>query len=217
LLKADFHIHSHFSMDSSMALESIINRCNELGINCIAICDHGTAEGGLEMQKIAPFKVIVAEEILTHDGEIMGMFLKETIPSGISSRDAIAEIKAQNGLVCVPHPVDTVRQSALGKKTRELAAEIDVIEVFNARCLFQASIDKALKFAEKHGIAQGAGSDAHTLAEIGNAYIEMPDFDSKDDFLQALSRGKICGRRSNPMVHFNSVWARLQNKLHLVD
>ena len=77
MLKADLHIHTRYSMDCQTPLEKIIERCQELGINCIAIADHGTAEGGLELQKIAPFKVIVAEEILTTHGEIMGMFLKE--------------------------------------------------------------------------------------------------------------------------------------------
>jgi predicted metal-dependent phosphoesterase TrpH len=215
LLKADFHIHSRYSMDCNTPLDAISERCQELGINCIAIADHGTAKGGLEMQKIAPFKVIVAEEILTPDGEIMGMFLKETIPSGISVYEAVQEIKAQNGLVCIPHPFDTVRQSALGaRRTEEIATDIDVIESFNARCLFQNSIDRAVCFATKHHKAQSAGSDSHTIAELGNAYVEMPDFTGRDDFLQALAGGRISGRRSSPLVHFNSVWSRLQNKLN---
>jgi len=181
LLKADFHIHTKYSMDCNTTLEEIINRCLEVGINCIATADHGTAEGGLEMQTIAPFPVIVAEEILTPHGEIMGMFLKETIPSGLSVEETIARIKAQDGLVNIPHPFDIFRQSALTTKiAEEIISQIDVIEVFNARCPLPGCLAKAEMFAQKYGIAKSAGSDAHTPGEIGNAYIEMPEFSGKD-------------------------------------
>jgi predicted metal-dependent phosphoesterase TrpH len=217
MLKADFHIHSKYSMDCAMSLKDIISRCQEVGLTCVTIADHGTVEGGLAMQKIAPFKVIVAEEILTPYGEIMGMFLKETIPSGngISPDEVITRIKEQDGLVCIPHPYDTIRMSALsGKVIDEIIDRVDVLEVFNGRCLFPYSSDKALALANKHNIARSAGSDSHTLAEIGNVYVEMPEFTGKNDFLQALAKGKIAGHRSSPLVHFNSVWNRLQTRFN---
>jgi len=194
-----------------MPLDRIIKRCLETGINCIAVADHGTAEGALKMQRIAPFPVIVAEEILTPHGEIMGMFLNESIPSGLSAEETISRIKAQGALVCIPHPFDTFRQSAIGNSLEELVEQIDVIEVFNARTLFHRDSTKALTFAQKYGIPESAGSDAHTPNEIGSAYVEMPAFNGKDDFLQALAKGKISGRRTSPLVHFGSAWARLKN------
>ena len=213
MLKADFHIHSEYSIDCNMSLEQIISRCLEIGINCIAIADHGTAEGVLKMQALAPFPVIVAEEILTPHGEIMGMFLKETIPSGLSVEQTIARIKAQGGLVCIPHPYDRLRQSALNNNLlEELAEQIDIIEVFNARSIFPQAATKARILAEKYGILKSAGSDAHTPQEIGNAYVEMPEFNGKDDFLKALAAGKIFGRRSNPLVHLGSTWAKLKKQ-----
>lgn len=212
MLKADLHIHTEYSMDCSTPLEKIIDRCLELGINCIAVCDHGTAEGAIKLRSMAPFKVIVAEEILTPHGEIMGMFLQETIPSGLSVEQTLAQIRTQGGLVCVPHPFDTFRQSALGKKVIEtITAQIDVMEVFNSRASLLRDSTKADYFAEKHSIAKSAGSDAHTISEIGNAYVEMPEFSDRDDFLQALKKGKVVGHRTNPMIHFTSVWARLKN------
>ena len=133
LLKADLHIHTEYSPDCNTPLEQIIKRCLEIGINCIAVSDHGTAEGALKMQTIAPFPVIVAEEILTPQGEIVGMFLKETIPSRLSVEQTISRIKAQGGLVCIPHPFDALRRSALDPKTIEkIVEQIDIIEVFNA-------------------------------------------------------------------------------------
>jgi len=214
LLKADLHIHTKYSMDCQTPLDKIISRCQELGINCIAIADHGTAEGGLEMQKIAPFKVIVAEEILTTDGEIMGMFLKETIPSGITPQEAVKRIREQDGLVNIPHPFETIRGSALKDSIiDQIAKDIDLMEVLNSRSPFPANSNKARDFAMKHNIPAGAGSDAHTIHEIGNAYIEIPDFNNKDDFLEALARGKIYGKRSGVFVHLFSTWARVKGKL----
>ena len=212
MLKADLHIHTEYSMDCNTPLEKIINRCLEIGINCIAVADHGTIEGALRLKDIAPFMVIVAEEIDTPHGEIMGMFLTEGIPSGLSVEQTLARIRTQGGLVCIPHPFDTFRQSALdGRIIETIIDQIDVIEVFNARSPLQRDSTKANLFAEKYGIRKSTGSDAHTVSEIGNAYVEMSEFSGRDDFLQALEKGKIMGHRTNPMVHFASVWARLKN------
>lgn len=193
-------------MDCVTPLDKLIARCLKLGINCVAIADHGTIEGALKLKGLAPFTVIVAEEILTPDGEIMGMFLEETIPSGISVSEAISRIRDQKGLVCIPHPFDRFRSSALKGNTLEsIANQIDIIEVFNSRTLPFQSQKKASSFAEKYRLNKSAGSDAHTLPEIGNSYIEMPEFTNRDDFLKALSQGKIHGRKTNPLAHFVSL------------
>lgn len=213
MIKADLHIHSEYSMDCNTPLKKIISRCQELGINCIAIADHGTTEGALKIQEMAPFTVIVAEEILTPHGEIMGMFLKETIPSGLSVEETISRIRAQGGLVNIPHPFETIRGSALKSKIiEEIVGQINLMEVLNSRSPSPASSTKAQAFTQKHGIAQGAGSDAHTIFEIGHAYVEMPEFQGRDEFLQALSQGKICGRRSSPAMRIFSSWAKIKTQ-----
>ena len=213
MLKADLHIHTEYSMDCNTPLEKIIQRCLEIDINCIAVADHGTIEGALKLRNIAPFTVIVAEEILTPHGEIMGMFLKETIPSGLSVEQTLARIREQDALVCIPHPFDTLRHSALDDRIIETIIEqVDIIEVFNARSPLMHGSDKANVLAEKYGILKSAGSDAHTIAEIGNAYVEMSEFNGKDDFLQALEKGEISGHRTNPLIHFASLWARLRKQ-----
>jgi len=213
LLKADLHIHTEYSTDCNTSLEQVINRCLELGINCVAIADHGTAEGALKMRAIAPFPVIVAEEILTPHGEIMGMFLNETIPSRLPVEQAISRIKAQGGLVCIPHPFDTFRRSALdGKTVEKIVEQIDIVEVFNSRAILLRDSTRAQIFAQKYGLPGSAGSDAHTFGEIGNAYVEMPEFNGRDDFLQALVKGKVFGQRSNPLVRFNSLTQSLKSR-----
>jgi predicted metal-dependent phosphoesterase TrpH len=217
LLKADLHIHTKYSADCQTPLEKIIERCQELGINCIAVADHGTAEGALQMRKLAPpsLKVIVAEEILTTDGEIMGMFLSETIESKENARltpvEAVRRIKEQGGLVNIPHPFETFRGSALKEKAlEEIAPDIDLVEVLNSRSLFPRNSNKARDFAVKHGLPGGAGSDAHHPGQVGKAYIEMDDFTTKDEFIRAVARGKIMGERSGLYVLFISAWTRLK-------
>jgi predicted metal-dependent phosphoesterase TrpH len=213
LLKADLHVHTQYSMDCNTPLEKIVSRCLKIGINCVAISDHGTAEGALKLREMAPFTVIVAEEILTPHGEIIGMFLEETIPSGLSVAETLSRIRAQNGLVCIPHPFDTIRKSALQNHIiEEITEQIDMIETLNARIMLPQNSAKARAFAAKHGIIPSAGSDAHTVREIGNAYVEMPEFGGRDDFLQALEKGKICGHMTNPFIHFASIWTKLRHR-----
>lgn len=214
MLKADLHIHTQYSMDCSTPLDKIISRCQQLGINCIAIADHGTAEGALKMQKIAPFRVIVAEEILSTQGEIMGMFLKETIPSGLTPGETVKRIKAQGGLINIPHPFETIRGSALKDWCiDEIAGDIDLMEVLNSRSPFPANTEKAKAFAAKHKIPGSAGSDAHSVHEIGNACVEMPEFSTPEEFLKSLAKGRIYGKRSSVFVHVFSTWARFKSKL----
>jgi predicted metal-dependent phosphoesterase TrpH len=218
-MKVDLHVHTFHSMDASTTFEQLLARCNELGLGAIAIADHGTAKGALEFQKIAPFQVIVAEEVLTPYGEIMGMFLKETIPSGTSVENTIAAIKEQGGLVCIPHPFDPLRSSALESKVVEALAEkgqIDILEVLNARILLESAVRRADKFAKKYSLLRSAGSDAHRPDELGNAFLEMPPFHTKEEFLESLKTAEICGRRNSPLVHFHSTAQRLKKKLKKV-
>jgi len=212
LLKADLHIHTEYSLDCDTPLEKIANYCQEIGINCIAISDHGTIEGALKLRDIAPFPVIVAEEILTPHGEIMGLFLEKKIPSGLSVEETLSQIKAQGGLVSIPHPFDIFRRSALETKVlEEIVEQIDIIEVYNSKAYFPRNSAKAQAFADKYKIIKSAGSDAHTLHQIGNAYVEMPEFKGSDDFLLSLAKGGIVGHKTNPISHLGSAWARLKS------
>ncbi|MFC1944201.1 PHP domain-containing protein [Chloroflexota bacterium] len=212
MLKADLHIHTLYSPECTTTLESITSLCLARGINCIAVADHNCIAGAVEMKRLAPFTVIVAEEIMTTRGEIMGMFLKEEVPKGLPPKEAAARVKVQGGLVCIPHPFDQLRtRSAIRRNLDELLPYIDIIEVFNARSLRGRNNQRALEFAQRHGLPSSAGSDSHTRGEIGNAYVEMPEFEDPQGFLQALREGKVYGRLAGPGVHFLSTMARLSN------
>jgi len=236
LLRADLHVHTCYSMDCATPLRKIIARCQEEGINCVAIADHGTVAGALKLQEMAPFKVIVAQEILTPVGELMRQFLKEDIPGVVSPQEAIARIRSQGGLVGIPHPFGqspflllralTLRHYKQGETSpshsrhsrrnnllsREILSQVDTLEVFNSRTPFLNGYTKFWDLINKYGLAPTAGSDAHTLFEIGKAYIEMPEFNGQDEFLNCLSQGKIFGRRSNPLLHFASSWVRIKKR-----
>lgn len=210
MIRADLHIHTAYSPDSHVSLERLIARCREVGINCVAITDHNTIAGALEMKRLAPFKVIVGEEIQTLTGEVIGYFLSEEIPRGLPAEETARRIKEQGGAVCIPHPFDRLRLSTIRRQSLEaLVPHTDIIEVFNSRLILRRQAAKAQRFAEAHGLLASAGSDAHTVFEVGNAYVEMPEFDDKDQFLLALAQGRIDGKMSAPWFRLWSDWARL--------
>jgi predicted metal-dependent phosphoesterase TrpH len=212
-MRADLHIHSMHSPDSKSTPEQIIAQCQKTGIDCVAITDHNTIAGSLEVKRIAPFKVIVSSEIHTGDGEVIGYFLEKEIPKRLSAKETVRLIKEQGGLVCVPHPFDELRGSAIERNVLyEIIQDVDIIEVFNARCMYSYHNNMARDLAAKRKLLASAGSDAHTLGEIGRTYVEMPDFTDKEGFLKALAQGKIIGHAAPPWVHVQSTWAKIRKK-----
>jgi hypothetical protein len=214
LIKADLHIHTCYSIDCLTPLEKIVTRCVERGINCVAVADHNTIVGALKLRKIAPFKVIVAEEIATTAGEVMGLFLSEGIPQGLSAQETISRIRNQGGLVAIPHPFGrSLPWHANRLTSMEILSQVDIIEAFNSRTPSSGSIRRAQMLAKEHGKPASAGSDAHTLGEIGRAYVEMPEFDGPGDFLNCLGQGEIFGRKSSCLPHLASTWAKIRNHI----
>lgn len=216
-MKTDFHIHTLYSRDGSMSLETVIETARRRHIDCLAITDHNTTYGAEKMIEHlppnVPLKIIVGEEIKTTHGEIIGLFIREEIPPDLSPEETVAQIKAQGGLVYIPHPFDRLRRSRLEEsKLLELLPQIDIIEVYNARITVQADNLRAEELARNSNLLRAAGSDAHCTYELGRAYVEMPPFETKEEFLLSLARGKVVGRLSSPLVHFVSTWSKLRKK-----
>ncbi len=213
-MKVDLHIHTCYSPDANGTLEGIIEQSCKLGMGCLAITDHGTAEGALAMKKLAPFPVIVGEEIMSSEGEFIGYFLQKTIPSGLPPKEVIARIREQGGLVCIPHPFEGLTRCPLRiDKHPDLIPLIDIIEVFNARSLSPKYSRKARTFARQHGLLGSAGSDAHTSRDVGRAYVEMPAFDGPEEFKVSLAKGKIGGHKYNILDHFLSATGTMPKRL----
>ena len=201
-LRADLHVHTCFSHDSTAPLQSIVNRCIKTGINCLAITDHNTAEGALLLKDESPIHIIIGEEVKSSEGDIIGLFLKETIPQDLTPQQTVREIKSQGGLVMVPHPFDRVRPSALGLEAfHSIAHDVDIVETFNARNFFNADDAQADEIARKFRIVPAAASDGHASVELGRTYnLIPPSINTPQDFLRSLSQAKLVTRRTH-MLH----------------
>lgn len=215
MLRVDLHMHTHFSPDSLVSPERLVARCQKVGLSCIAVTDHNTTEGARVVKDIAPFLVIVGEEVRTSEGEVTGLFLTETIPEGLSIGETARRIKDQGGLVSIPHPFDRFRGEVISRRgLDEVVQYADIVEVFNARNNLSADDRKALDFAREHGLLTSGVSDAHTTMELGRTYVEMPDFDgTPEGFKLALSKGKIVGRRTSPLIHVVTSLTKIRTRL----
>ena len=156
----------------------------------MAITDHETMEAAFGLRRLRPLEVIAGQEISTEQGELIGLFLESPVIRGLPCEVAAAAIKAQGGLVYLEHPYDTSRRSMQEEAIERLAEVIDIVEVFNARSTQEAN-RKAEDLCAILDAAPGAGSDAHTLGEIGSVYIEMEAFSTPQDFVAKLHRGTI--------------------------
>ena len=203
MLRADLHVHTHFSPDSLVSPERLVARCLKVGINCLAVTDHNATEGAKAVREIAPFFVIVGEEVRTSEGEVTGLFLEETIPPDLPIGETARRIKDQGGLVSIPHPFDRFRGEVISRRgLDEVVQYADIVEVFNARNNLSADDRKALDFANEHGLLTSGVSDSHTTMELGRTYVEMPDFDgTPEGFKLALAQGTIVSKRTSPLIH----------------
>lgn len=213
MIKADLHVHTSVSRDSMLSPENLLALCLRRGIGAVAVADHNQIAGALRLREIAPFPVIVGEEIQTTCGEIMGLFLEEVIPRNLSPEETVARIKKQGGLVIVPHPFDRLRRSVLRREALYVILnQVDGIEVFNARVTLPHDNRRALTLAEERGLLQTAGSDGHIACEIGNAWVEMPAFQDKETFCRALAQGRVRGSLTTPLIHVLGTWIKLHKR-----
>ena len=212
MLKVDLHMHTHFSHDSGAPAKSIVDRCLKTGLNYIAVTDHNTIKGALEVQSLAPFPVIVGEEIKSSQGDIIGLFLQEEVPKGLSPMETVEAIKGQGGLVMVPHPFDRFRPSAIKfGALEEILPHIDIMESFNAHDLLMRDNDRAGTFTREHGLVAAAVSDAHTPRELGRTYMEMPEFDgTPQSFKSSLAQATLVARRANQVLRLTTVYIKLR-------
>jgi predicted metal-dependent phosphoesterase TrpH/glycosyltransferase involved in cell wall biosynthesis len=198
-INADLHVHSDFSKDCVSPIESILSTAREIGLGALAITDHNEIEGAFLARELAqgdPF-VIVAEEVKTSEGEVIGLFLEKAIPRGLSFDETLSLIKEQGGLVYVPHPFDVLRTTPSYRALVDNLHRIDVVEIYNAKVALSSFNLSAERFAAKYNIVAGAGSDAHVLQGLGTAMLRMPRFNDPQSFMAALWEADIIARRKN--------------------
>ncbi len=193
LIDVDLHMHTDHSYDCATPVEVLLAQARDRGLGAIAVTDHNEISGALETRaKASGVKVIVGEEVKTAEqGEVIGLFIEEKIPRGMSLQETIAEIRRQGGLVYVPHPFDRMHSVPDYEHLLDVIDEIDAIEVFNPRVAISEFNEEAVRFAAKYHIPAGAGSDAHVPQGLGSVRIRMRDFDGAGEFLEALRDADI--------------------------
>ncbi|MDO8187026.1 glycosyltransferase [Conexibacter sp. JD483] len=192
-IDVDLHMHTDHSGDCATPVEVLLAQAKARGLGAIAVTDHNEISGALEAQaKAEGIKVIVGEEVKTKDqGEVIGLFLRELIPRGLSLEQTIAEIKRQGGLVYVPHPFDRMHSVPDYEHLLAVLDDVDAIEVFNPRIAIHEFNEEAVRFAAKYRVPAGAGSDAHVAQGLGSVRIRMPDFDGPQEFMEALREADV--------------------------
>jgi len=210
MMKIDLHCHSEASADCTTPLERIPERCAERGIAVQAITDHNEIWGAHKLKALVqknghPLRVIVGEEVSTVEGEIIGLFLEEKIEAGLTPEETVARIQDQGGLVLLPHGFDPLKRFRLKDEARaRIRDEIQIVETFNARISRPTWNRAAVAWAEEHGCLMSAGSDSHTLADIGEAWVEVParPINAPTDLLAALDGGVPVGIWTHPVLAY---------------
>jgi predicted metal-dependent phosphoesterase TrpH len=194
-VRVDLHSHTMWSGDSTTTPDEIADAVVASGLDVLCITDHNAIKGAVDLRGVLPCRVVVGEELRTHAGEVIGLFLNDRIPFGTSPADAATAIRAQGGIVYVPHPFDPMRRNLAEPALDALVAAglVDAIEIVNAKTSLSSLNRKAAEYAVANGLVAGAGSDAHVPLALGAAYVEMPDFDGPADFLDKLRRGRVVG------------------------
>jgi predicted metal-dependent phosphoesterase TrpH/glycosyltransferase involved in cell wall biosynthesis len=198
-IHVDLHMHTDHSPDCATPVQTLLDTAKRVGLGAIAVTDHNEISGALAARERADgIKVIVGEEVKTADqGEVIGLFIEEKIPRGMTLQETIAEIRRQGGLVYVPHPFDRMHSVPDYEHLLDVIEAIDAIEVFNPRVAFAAFNEEAARFAAKYRIVAGAGSDSHVAQGLGSVKIRMRDFDGPDEFLESLRDADIVRKRQS--------------------
>jgi predicted metal-dependent phosphoesterase TrpH len=204
LARYDLHLHTEFSPDCDTPLDAIEAHCLRRGLTGIAVTDHDTIEGALRLRdRVRTLDVILAEEVSSRDGDVIGLFVQERIPPGLSAAETMQAIHAQGGLVYLPHPFEkrSTRRSG-GASLSSVLPQIDIVEIFNGKASRAHYNAQAAEFARQHGKLRAGGSDAHSLQAIGTVYTEfdLPTGEvTAAAFLAALPHAHIVGKRRSPV------------------
>lgn len=216
--KVDLHSHTIFSRDCLTRPEATIARARAIGLDKLAITEHNNLAGALAAKKLAPDLILVGEEIKTTHGEIIAWFVREEVPRGLSPQESIRRLRDQGAVISIPHPLDSLRGSAMGlENVLTIIEAVDALEVLNARCVRAEDNEAARSLALAHGKLMTAGSDAHIPYELGHCYLEMSPFeDNAQSFLAALAAAQPRGEVSPFWPHLASTYAKWRKKLRPV-
>lgn len=213
MFKVDLHTHSTDSPDGGITLAQYKHILDSGVLDYIAITDHNTIDTALTIQKALGDKIIVGEEIMTAEGEIIGLYLSKNIPAGLNPYETVKLIKDQGGIVYIPHPFETVRHGLHPAALEKIQDMIDIIEVYNGRVFFQDRSEQAAVWAKLNQIIGAASSDAHGVKGLGSTYTQVPDAITQGNLLSLLSSGTPFARRPTMRSLMYPKYHRLRKKL----
>jgi glycosyltransferase involved in cell wall biosynthesis len=201
VIDVDLHMHTDHSHDCATPVEVLLATARDQGLGAIAVTDHNVVSGAHEAASKAKdygVKVIVAEEVKTaRQGEVIGLFIDEQIPRGLTLDETVAEIKRQGGLVYVPHPFDRMHAVPDYEHLLTIIEDIDLMEVYNPRVAIGSFNEESERFAAKYRILAAAGSDSHVAQGLGSVRVRMRDFDGPAEFLESLRGAEILTKPSS--------------------
>lgn len=202
----DLHAHTWHSRDCPVSPERLVRAAKRRGLDGIAITNHGRFAGHAAAREAGgpDFYVIPGEEIYSTAGEIIGLFLQDEIPNGLSPDATCEAIRTQGGVVVIPHPYDRYRKGAIGEGVLDrlvAAGLIDAVEVFNSRMVIPMDNWAARRYATAHHLPMTVGSDGHSTWEYGGSYVEIAPFTDAGSFLANLPSATLHAHRSPQWVH----------------
>lgn len=200
-LRADLHLHTEYSFDCNIGLDEMIERCQRVGLDCVAVTDHDTIAGATALARRAPFKVIIGEEISARGGHILGLFLSEAIAPALGVRETIEAIHDQGGVAVAAHPFSRLCGHSLNEALVQHAEFFDAVEIANSNSLLRGDDRRAERFARERGLASMTGSDAHRAMGIGSNIVTMGEFETPGEFVASL-REATFENRVHPWPYF---------------
>lgn len=204
MIRVDLHTHTHHSLDAVMSPRELVERTAEEGLDRVAVTDHGEIDGALEARALDPDRIIVGEEIRCRcRTEVIGLFLQDRIPDGLSVRETVERIRDQGGLIYAPHPFAYLRSTA--RRAARALRWADAAEVVNARAFVPGWNRLAASEASRRDLPACGSSDAHFPRELGRASTRLPAFRTVEEFRAVLGEARpVLDRHTGPWLHVAS-------------
>lgn len=209
MYKIDLHTHSTASHDGGISLEKYRRVIDNGELDYVAITDHDDIENAKYIHQELGSKVIVGEEIMTTEGEIIGLFLTKLIHPNQTPQKTIEAIKNQDGIVYIPHPFETVRKGLHPKVLEEIASEVDIVEIYNGRAFLENKSAQTVVWARMNHKAGAASSDAHGFHGMGRTHTLIREVPTNKNLVELIRQGTPIAEKAK----FRSLFYPKYNKL----
>jgi len=190
-LRIDLHLHTHYSEDATTTLKEVVYYAKRRGLDGLAVTDHDTTRGAQKLvgQKPENLIIIPSVEVSSLHGHVLALNVTEPITPKLGLAETVEKIRLRGGTAVIAHPA-VVLKTGLGHKISS-ASDIDAIEVMNAAAFpFFLSNYLSRRLAQRLGLPETAGSDAHHPQEIGKAYTLVDAESNRDDIIESIRKGK---------------------------